>query len=494
MHKAYAICNPAENAPVVNPNIYGHFAEHLGRGIYEGIWVGEDSVIPNTRGLRNDVLAALKKLDIPVLRWPGGCFADEYHWKDGIGPRELRKSVFNTHWGGVVENNHFGTHEFLDLCETLGCEAYVCGNVGSGTTQELSEWVEYITSSADAPMPNLRRKHGREEPWKLAFFGVGNESWGCGGTMRPEFYADEYRRYNTFARNYPPQKVQRIACGPNTADYHWTEVMMRQCTPHMDGLALHYYTLLNQTWPPSGLATKFGEDEWFSTLKSATHMEELVIRHSMIMDQHDVAKTVGLVVDEWGTWHEMEPGSKPGFLYQQNALRDAIVAAIHFHIFQRHADRVTMANIAQTINVLQAMVLTDGVKMLTTPTYHVFEMFKAHQGGQHVPVSVATSRYGSSTGSLDAVSVGATRKGPEQMLLTLTCLDPSEGAQVEVVLPSIQSVNQATILTSARMQDHNTFEHPETVKPKPFSGYEVVGDVIKFKLPSKSVLAIDIRL
>ncbi|HYD84687.1 MAG TPA: alpha-N-arabinofuranosidase, partial [Opitutus sp.] len=213
---ATAVVRADQPGPVINPNLYGHFAEHLGRCIYEGIWVGPDSSIPNTRGIRNDVVAALKKLNIPVLRWPGGYFADEYHWKDGIGPREKRPSIYNSHWGGVVENNHFGTHEFMDLVEMLGCEAYISGNVGSGTVQEMMEWVEYLTSDAQSPMANLRRANGRDKAWRVKYFGVGNESWGCGGSMTPEYYANEYRRYNTFIKNYDRENlIYRIACGAN---------------------------------------------------------------------------------------------------------------------------------------------------------------------------------------------------------------------------------------------------------------------------------------
>ena len=379
--------------PTVNRHIYGHFAEHLGRCIYEGIWVGEDSSIPNTRGIRNDVVSALKELKIPVLRWPGGCFADEYHWKDGIGPRAQRPKMINTHWGGVVENNHFGTHEFLDLCEQIGAEPYVCGNVGSGTVQEMMEWVEYMTSDADSPLANLRRRNGRDEPWRVRFFGVGNESWGCGGSMRPEYYADLFRRYNTFVKNYPGNRVFRIACGANSADYNWTEVLMSQVGRRMDGLSLHYYTVATGDWRRKGSSTQFDESQWHSTLRRTLTMDELITKHSEIMDRHDPEKRIGLIVDEWGTWYDVEPGTNPGFLYQQNTLRDALAAALNFHIFHRHADRVMMANIAQTVNVLQAMILTDGEKILRTPTYHVFEMFKVHQGGASLPVELQTPEY-----------------------------------------------------------------------------------------------------
>jgi alpha-N-arabinofuranosidase len=367
------IINADQGDFTINRHIYGHFAEHLGRCIYEGFWVGEDSDIPNTRGIRNDVVEALRKLNIPNLRWPGGCFADEYHWVDGIGNREGRPAMVNTHWGGVTENNHFGTHEFFDLCEMLGAEPYVCGNVGSGTVQEMAQWIEYITHSGQSPMADLRCKNGREEPWTLPYFGVGNESWGCGGSMMPEYYANEYRRYQTYVRKFGDKPIFKIACGASDANYKWTEVLMERAGTLMDGLSLHYYTFTGG-WGDKGSATQYSETEWFSCLKNALVMDELVTKHSTIMDKYDPQKRVALIVDEWGTWWNVEPSTNPGFLYQQNALRDALVAGLTLNIFNQHCERVRMANIAQTVNVLQAMILTDGAKMVLTPTYHVFEM------------------------------------------------------------------------------------------------------------------------
>lgn len=491
MNQATVSLQPDANAPVIHRNIYGHFAEHLGRGIYEGLWVGEDSEIPNENGIRKDVVAALKALNLPVLRWPGGCFADEYHWKDGVGPREQRKSVFNTHWGGVVENNHFGTHEFFELCSQLGCAAYVCGNVGSGSVQEMSEWVEYMTSPSRSPMADWRRANGREEPWKLEFFGVGNESWGCGGNMFPEYYADEYRRYNTFVRTYG-DNVYRIACGANSTDYRWTEVMMEKAAAHMDGLSLHNYTLLNRQWPPSGSSIDFAERDWFSILDAGFGMDDLVQKHSKLMDAKDPEKRVGLVVDEWGIWHASEPGSVPGFLYQQNALRDAILAAIHFHIFHRHADRVTMTNIAQMVNVLQAMVLTDGPKMLLTPTYWVFEMFKHHQDGKHIPVSVETNEVGVESFRVPAVSVSASQREGEGIFLSAACLDPNAGAKVTISLPQSGTVAEARLLTAPTMQTHNTFDVPEAVKPEAFTGWLFEGTTLSLDLPAMSVVTVQL--
>jgi alpha-N-arabinofuranosidase len=489
--KATVVLKADQPGAVVNRNIYGHFAEHLGRCIYEGVWVGEDSPIPNTRGIRNDTVAALKKLNIPVLRWPGGCFADEYHWKDGIGPRDKRPKIINTHWGSVVENNHFGTHEFLDLCEQVGAQPYICGNVGSGSPQEMMEWVEYITSDADSPMANLRRQNGHDKAWKLPYFGVGNESWGCGGNMRPEFYADQFRRYNTFVKNYSGNSIYRIACGSNVDDYNWTETLMSMAGRQMNGLSLHYYTIPTGNWSRKGAATQFSEDDWHATLLGTLRMDELISKHSLIMDKYDARKRVGMIVDEWGTWYDVEPGTNPGFLYQQNTLRDALVAALNFHIFQAHADRVAMANIAQTINVLQAMILTDKEKLLVTPTYHVFEMFKIHQGARTLPVDLISPDYVRGGRRMAAISVSATKKegGPAHMTLANT--DPNKPVEVEISLRGLAAKSvSGRILTASEMNAHNTFAAPATVAPKTFEGAKITGESLRLTMPAKSVVVL----
>jgi len=481
---------------VVNRNIYGHFAEHLGRGIYEGIWVGQDSPIPNTRGIRNDVLAALKELRIPVLRWPGGCFADEYHWKDGIGPREKRPAMINTHWGGVVENNHFGTHEFMDLVELLGTEAYISGNVGSGSVQEMMEWVEYLTSAASSPMANLRRQNGRDKPWRVSYFGVGNESWGCGGNMRPEYYADQFRRYNTFIKNYDrANPIYRVACGANGGNLNWTEVLMAMVGRQMNGLSLHYYTLPTGNWRDKGSATEFGEDQWFSTLSRTLQMDEIITKHAAIMDKTDAAKRVGLIVDEWGTWYDVEPGTEPGFLYQQNTLRDALAAALNFHIFQRHADRVVMANIAQTVNVLQAMILTDKEKMIRTPTYWVFEMFKVHQGGTALPVELTSPDYVFGDQKIPALSASATRAADGKTIhLSFANTYPNAAITLTVRLAGFAPASvTGRMLTAPTMQAHNTFAVPDAVQPTAFGGVTLVAGALEIHLPAKSVVVVQVR-
>jgi alpha-N-arabinofuranosidase len=494
--KATAVLRADQPGAVINKNIYGQFAEHLGRCIYEGIWVGPESPIPNTRGYRNDVVAALKKLAVPQLRWPGGCFADEYHWKDGIGPREKRPSMYNSHWGGVVENNHFGTHEFLDFCELIGTEPYVCLNVGSGTVQEAMEWVEYMTSDAQSPMANLRRANGRDKPWKVPYMAVGNESWGCGGNMRPEFCADNFRRYNTFVKDYNRDSyhIQRIACGANSNNYDWTEVMMTVAGKQMDGLALHYYTIPTDNWKKKGPATGFGEEQYFSTLLNTLKMEELLSKHLAIMDRHDPEKKVGMVVDEWGIWTDVEPGTNPGFLYQQNTIRDAILAAINFHIFHKHADRVTMANIAQMVNVLQAMILTDKEKMLLTPTYHVFEMYKVHQNATSLPVELSSPNYDFGEKSIPAVSASASRDAAGAVHLSLVNCDPSKPITVTCKLSGVNGKTvSGRILTAPAMDSHNTFAAPNAVQPAAFSGVALKGDTLEISLPAKSVVMIELK-
>jgi alpha-L-arabinofuranosidase len=479
---------------VINKNIYGQFSEHLGRCIYGGIWVGEKSKIPNTRGIRKDVVSALRKIQVPVLRWPGGCFADEYHWRDGIGPRDKRPKIINTHWGGVVEDNAFGTHEFMDFCEQIGADPCVCGNVGSGTPQEMMEWVEYITSDADSPLVNLRRKNGRDKPWKLPYFAVGNESWGCGGNMRPEFYADNFKRYNTFVKNYGSNKVYRVACGASDKDYNWTEVLMANAAKQMNGLSLHYYSLPIQTWTGSkGPATGFKEDHWFSTLHHTLRMEEFVTKHSAIMDKADPQKKIGLIVDEWGAWYDVEPGTERGFLYQQNTMRDALVAGINLNIFNNHADRVKMANIAQMINVLQAMILTDSNRMVLTPTYHVFEMYTVHHDATLLPSEVDSDDYKFGSEKIPAVSASASRDRTGKIHVTLSNLHPNAPAEVACELEGAKARGiSGRVLTATEMDARNTFDQPNNLTPATFTAFKTTEKGFTTTLPAKSVVVLEV--
>ncbi len=477
----------------INANIYGHFSEHLGRCVYEGYWVGQDSEIANTRGIRNDVVDALKRLNIPVLRWPGGCFADEYHWKEGVGPYAGRTAMINTHWGGVIENNHFGTHEFLDLCQQLGCEPYISGNVGSGTVKEMQDWVEYITFDGNSPMADWRRQNGREQPWKVKFWGVGNENWGCGGNMRPQYYADLYKRFQTYLRNLSGNRLYKIACGAHDDHYNWTEVLMREAGQRMQGLSFHYYTITGN-WRNKGSATRFDEKAYFTTLKKAIRMDELLKKHATIMDRYDPEKRVGLVVDEWGAWHDVEPETNPGFLYQQNTLRDAMVAALTLHIFHKHCDRVQMANIAQTINVLQSMILTRGPEMILTPTYWVFEMFKPHQNAMRLPLAFESPLYRVQDEEMAAVSASASRHVKGTVFLSLCNIDPHKSHRLHIQVYGYESAAvRGRILTSEKLNGHNTFEQPHQVEPAVFEQAGIKEGKVIVDLPATSIVVLELE-
>ncbi|MDT0269691.1 alpha-L-arabinofuranosidase C-terminal domain-containing protein [Streptomyces sp. DSM 44915] len=498
-----AIINLDIEGPVISRHLYGHFAEHLGRCVYGGFWVGEDSPIPNEGGIRLDVVEALRALDIPNLRWPGGCFADEYHWKDGIGPREQRPRMVNTHWGNVEENNHFGTHEFLALCELLGTEPYISGNVGSGTVQEMSEWVEYLTRDGDSPMVRERKANGREEPWKVRFWGLGNEAWGCGGNMRAEYYADLARQYSTYCRDHGDNKLYRIAAGASDDDYAWTEALMRQiscfgceATPKnfFQGLSVHYYTLAGP-WEAKGSATEFDEEAYYRTMAAAARIDRIIQGHSTVMDAYDPKRQVGLVVDEWGTWFDVEPGTNPGFLFQQNTLRDALVASLHLDIFHKHAERLAMANLAQTVNVLQAVLHTEDDQLVLTPTYHVFEMNKGHQDATSLPVHLRTSGTGRQVGDseLETLSVSASTKDGS-VLISLTNLDADQPAEITLDLRGGTLLEpRGRLLTADRLQAHNSARE-EQVSVQPFTDLRQDERGLSLTLPPHSFLTVAGRL
>jgi len=478
----------------ISRHIYGHFAEHLGRCIYGGLYVGENTAIPNRDGVRTDLIEALKKLKVANLRWPGGCFADTYQWKDGIGPKKDRPKMTNIWWGGVTEDNSFGTHDFLNLCEAIGAEPYLAGNVGSGSVSDLTDWVRYTNYESGNPMAELRKKNGREKPWNAKMWGVGNEMWGCGGNMKPEFYANIYRQYATFMTDWVnSDKLFRVASGANEADYHWTEVLMRDIPHHMlEGVALHHYSTVK--WETKGSATNFNEEQYFKTMKSAIWMDELVTRHSTIMDKYDPAKKIALLVDEWGGWYEVEPGTNPGFLYQQNTMRDAMIAGTTLHIFQKHCARVRGANLAQTVNVLQAVALTEGAKMLLTPTYHVLEMFNVHQDALQLPLDLRVTDYPFGAEKLPAVSASASRDKAGKVHISLVNIDPNKPQEVSIALRGMSATGASgRILTSAKVQDHNTFEQPEKIKPAVFSGFSIQSETLKMVLPPISVVVLELK-
>ena len=479
---------------VISKDIYGHFSEHLGTCIYGGIWVGTDSKIPNTYGIRNDVLFALREIKVPNLRWPGGCFADTYHWKDGIGPQQQRASIVNIHWGGVTEDNSFGTHEFMKLTELLDCDAYINGNVGSGSPREMSEWVEYLTSDSDSPMTRLRKQNGREEPWKVKYFAIGNENWGCGGNMTDEFYANTMRQFSTYLGSYAGNQLYRVACGPSDFNYGWTETLMkdRATRDRFQGLSIHYYSIVDG-WGYKGSATKFDEREWFETMRMNLQMDNIIKGHAAIMDRYDPQKTKGLVVDEWGNWFNVEPGTNPGFLYQQNTMRDALTAAIHLNIFNNHADRVKVANLAQIVNVLQSVILTNGDKMVLTPTYHVFRMFRVHQNARLLNIDLKCEDYTYGNKAIPSVSASASIDDKGLVHISLANLNPNKALTITCpVIDGTYNNVKGEVLSAAEMNSCNTFENPDQVKPAAFSDVSVTKGTMVVKIPARSVVVLEL--
>lgn len=482
----------SDTIPVIAPEIYGQFAEHLGACIYGGLWVGKDSPIPNTEGYRNDVLGALRDLKVPVMRWPGGCFADEYHWRDGIGPQKDRPTQVNNNWGGTVEDNSFGTNEFFNLCELLGCEPYLSGNVGSGSVAELAQWVEYITA-ADGPMARLRAENGREKPWKLKYLGVGNESWGCGGNFTPEYYADVYRRYQTYCRDFSGNKLFKIGSGASDYDYNWTDVVMKKAGKLMDGISLHYYTCAG--WSGSkGSATQFTPDDYYWTMGKCLEIEPVIEKHIGLMDESDPTGRVALMVDEWGTWWDVEPGTNPGHLYQQNTMRDAMVAALTLNVFQRHTARVRMANIAQVANVLQSMVLTRGSEMVLTPTYYLFKMYIPHQNARPVPATVETQRMDvRDNRSVGMLQASASRKeGKTTISLANVSLDEPMEVEIETGIKGVKVID-GSILGAKSINAYNDFGKPEEVTLRAFEGAKAKGSTLRLTIPAASIVTVTVE-
>ena len=484
MKKISIVINADDRLGHISPEIYGHFSEHLGRCIYNGIYVGENSPIPNTDGIRNDIIEAFRNIKAPVFRWPGGCFAEEYHWQDGIGEKALRRKIVNTNWGGVTEDNSFGTHEFMRFCELVGCKPYINGNVGSGSVRELSEWIEYMTSDAESPLTEQRKKNGRAEPWKLEYLGVGNENWGCGGNMRPEYYADVYKRYQTFCRNYSGNRLYRIACGPSSADYNWTEVMMKNLdSNNVDAIDLHYYTM--PVWPEMESATDFDDELYYKTIAAANFSDELITRHSEIMNRYDPEKKIGLVIGEWGCWHKVEEGTNPGFLYQQNTMRDAIVAAIELNVFNRHSDRVVMANLAQAVNVLQSVILTEDDKMIKTPTYHVFDLFKTHQNNE--AVYCYTQNENMSEGkNAPMISVSAS-VNEKSMTVTVANCSLTEEAAVECSIFGFKASSVSCRILTNEAHSYNDFDCPDRVSITEHTAV-IKDNVLKLNIPPCAVV------
>jgi alpha-N-arabinofuranosidase len=481
---------------VINPDVYGQFAEHLGHGMYGGLWVGKNSPIPNTRGFRKDVVGALKTLGVPVVRWPGGCFADQYHWRDGIGPQAKRPVRINATWGGVEETNAVGTAEYMDLIGQLGAKSYITGNIGTGGPQENKDWLEYMTSDKHSTLADLRRKNGHAAPWKVDFFAYGNEPWGCGGNMTAEFYAHIYHWNAAFAK--PPDGTIRIAPGAYDDNTSWTEALLASLTrAHLDTLndidaiTLHHFSLPTGKWDAKGPSIGFGEDQWMSIMKSALKMDDYIAAHSAVMDKYDPQKKIGLFVDEWSNWYDVDPGTNPGFLYQQNTLRDAITAAVNLDIFQAHADRVRMACITQMVNVMQSLIQTDGAKMLLTPTYHVFMMYKPFRGATDLAIDLKTPDYQYGGSAVPAIHASAARNAAGEIIVSLVNLDPHRPAHIAVDVPA-HSVS-GSILTADTMDARNSFAHPDALTPAAFTGAVIADGKLGVDLPAKSVVVLTLH-
>ncbi|MCX8477471.1 MAG: alpha-N-arabinofuranosidase [Sphingomonas sp.] len=489
----------------IDPNIYGHFVEHLGRGVYEGIWVGPDSPIPNVRGIRKDVVAALRKIKVPVIRWPGGCFADAYHWQDGIGPTASRPAGINSAWNKTPETNAFGTHEFMDFLGQIGAKPFISVNVGSGSVREADDWMRYMTAPATSAPGKARAANGRAEPWNVPFVGVGNETWGCGGNMTADTYAAAFRHYAAFLRNYSGGPANLIAVGSDTDDYEWTERMMALAMkwrpnptplaltsdrPLMWGLSLHFYTFAGDNWHKKGRNVDFPEKDWVAALARANFTDELIRRHAAIMDKYDPEKKVALAVDEWGAWFDSEKDA-PSQLYLESTLRDAVIAGMSLNIFNRHADRVRMANIAQMVNVIQSLILTDGAKMVVTPTWHVFDMYKVHQGATLIPVDVQAPDYVHGETRLPSLSVSASKDAGGKLHLTIVNLDPARASSLRIQLNG-GTFRQARgeVLTADRIDTRVRFDAPDPFTPAPLAT-SIADNGITVTIPSKSVSLIE---
>jgi alpha-L-arabinofuranosidase len=503
---ARVVIRADQPGPRIDPGIYGQFVEHLGRGVYDGIWVGAGSPIPNTRGIRNDVVGALRRIHVPVIRWPGGCFAETYHWRDGIGPREQRPRGVNTAWGDEVESNEFGTHEFMDLVEQLGAQPFISVNLASGSPAEAQAWMQYLTGPASSGPGKERARNGHAEPWKIPFIGIGNETWGCGGNMTAEFYSDVYRQYASVLRPYG----NLIASDANSDDYGWTETLLTRALhrhtqepsttlayisrqPQIGMISVHFYTFAGNDWGKKSPAVGFDEKDWALSMLRTWKTDEMISRHAAILDRHDPEGRVGISFSEWGAWWATDK-NRPSNLYQANTLRDAVIAGMTLNFFQNHAARVRMANLAQMVNVLQSLIVTDGAKMSLTPTYHVFDLYQSHQSATLLPTQVTAPDYAFQDVHVPSLSVSASRGADGTTTLTVVNLDPVRDAEIDVQLEG-GAVGSAAgrVITADRMDARTGFGEPDRLAPTALKSLRVRHGGIALTAPSKSVIALTLR-
>ncbi|MEO8018831.1 MAG: alpha-L-arabinofuranosidase C-terminal domain-containing protein [Pseudomonadota bacterium] len=503
---ARVVVEAGQPGPAIDRNIYGQFVEHLGRGVYEGIWVGEDSKIPNVRGIRSDVVDALRKIHVPLVRWPGGCFAELYHWRDAIGPRAGRPSGVNTAWGDEPETNQFGSHEFMDFLEQIGAQAFLSVNLASGSPAEAQTWLQYLTGPATSGPGQERARNGHPAPYKVPFIGIGNETWGCGGNMTAEYYSNLYRQYVSVLKPYGTL----IASDANSDDYAWTETLLQHAlyrhpqsmpttlayigkTPQISMISVHFYTFAGNDWGKKSPATGFNETDWARAMERTWKTDEMIARHSALLDRFDPQGHVGISFSEWGTWWATEK-DRPSNLYQIATLRDAVIAGLTLNIFQNHAARVRMANIAQMVNVLQSMILTRGEKMIVTPTYHVFDLYQGHQGAMLLPTQVSAPEYLSGDVRVPSVSVSASRADGGVITVSLVNLNPKDAAQVRIEVRG-RAVRQASgrVITAAALDARPDFDRPDPLAPKNLAGISVRASRVYLTAPAKSVVVLELR-
>jgi alpha-L-arabinofuranosidase len=485
-----------EPIATIRPALYSQFAEHIGGVIYDGIWVGPESKVPNTDGMRRALVEHVRQLGPVVVRWPGGCFADKYHWRDGIGPRTKRPRRFGR-WREETETNQFGSHEFIGFCKLCGVEPYFAANVGTGSPEEFQQWVEYCNAPAGSTsLADERATNGQREPFGVRFWGVGNESWGCGGKFIPEDYCREYRRFTDWLPQYGVP-LYLIAAGPNGNNTEWARRFFARwadgARAPIQGWAPHYYC------GTTGHALQFTTDQWYEQLHKANHMETLIKDQWRALAEFDPKHSVKLVIDEWGSWHPDGTEINKRHLYEQmGTLRDALVAALSLDTFNRHAEKVDMANIAQLINNLHSLFLADGDRFVATPSFHVYAMYRPHQGGKGVRIAVEDPdvmfKAGGREQKIFRVAGSASLASPNEATLTLVHTHATLPADVLIRLRgSAANEVRQTVLSHTELNAHNTFEHPDNLVPKT-TDLAARGPELKCVLPPASVNRFDIRL